>query len=173
MVVASVILVIVFTTLSQIVVFSTTYFKDEYSESISQEDVRLTAVLIEKDIRRYMAIPLDTEIDQYLVPVNDTELYPNTSTLSVTLGVPGNGTNYVQYLFDKTNYTIERKVFTPEGTTVSNQITSKQISRFFVQLNYDNGIPYVSVEIETIDDARITENDISQKIYLRLPEVNS
>ncbi len=80
-VVASVILVIVFTTLTQIVVFSTTYFSDEYSESVSQEDLRLSATYIEKDIRRY---------------VINTDFYARVASetaITITLGNTTNGTN--------------------------------------------------------------------------------
>lgn len=161
-VVASVILVIVFTTLSQIVVFSTTYFKDEYSESISQEDIRLTSTLIEKDIRRYVI-----NTDYYSRIANETNVI-------ITLGNTSNGTKYAKYTFNFANATITRDLYNSDHTLSSSQITSKQVSDFDVlSHNFGTNNPYLSIDIDAITDDRITNNDVYMEVFLRLPETKS
>ena len=160
-VVASVILVIVFTTLTQIVVFSTIYFKDEYSESVSQEDLRLSALLIEKDIRRYVV-----DIDYYARAITET-------SVTITLGNTSNHTNYAVYTFNISDSTITRTLYDPDDVVISSQITSQQIQDFDILLDItDINSPYLLVDIIAIPDARVTNNDIYQTIYLRLPETN-
>ncbi len=160
-VVASVILVIAFTILSQVVSFSTTYFKDEYSESISQEDLRLSAVLIEKDIRRYVV-----DVDYYIRSITGTDK-------QITLGNTENGTKYVIYTFNIANANITRTLYNPDDTVISTQVLSKQIVDFDITLNSATTInPFLSVDIEAIVDGRITNNDIHLEIYLRLPETS-
>lgn len=48
LVIVMAIIVIAMSTLTSVVVFATNYYQDEYSESVTQEDLRLVAVLMEK-----------------------------------------------------------------------------------------------------------------------------
>lgn len=155
LVVASMILVIAFTALSQIVVFSTTYFSDEYSESVAQEDIRLVATYIEKDIRRY---------------VIDPTFYTSVASganLTITFGNVDSG-EYVEYFFNDVDTSITRTLYS--AGTSTNSVVAQQIDSLTINLD-TSAEPYVQIDIIAMVDDRVTNNDIHQKIYLRLPKV--
>lgn len=161
-VVASLILVIAFTILSQVVVFSLNYFQDEYSETLSQEDLRLVAVTFEKDIRKFV----------YQINETDSNYFTDDGT-TITLGNVNPDTNnnngcYVKYVFNSSTNTIIRDEY-DNYNLVSSQEVGRSIKSYSTTNNFNTGGPYyVSFYIEAIDDERVTDNDIEQTIYLRL-----
>ncbi len=78
--------------------------------------------------------------------------------------------NYAVYTFNISDSTITRTLYDPDDVVISSQITSQQIEDFDITLNEDDPqTPYLTIDIIAIPDARITNNDIHQTIYLRLP----
>lgn len=153
LVIVMAIIVIAMSTLTSVVVFATNYYQDEYSESVTQEDLRLVAVLMEKDIRRYLTS------DSY---------YSNSANTTITFG--NTSADYVIYSYDNVNFTITRTSHL--AGVVSSQIVGKQIQSLTISYS-SSPYPKVDITIQANIDGRVTNNDIQQSIYIRLPKTGT